>query len=211
MGSLVELKTGGKIAGIVPTTIEEVFRLAQAVAKSGLAPSNMKTPEQITIAIMQGMEIGLPPMMAINKIAIVNGRPSIWGDAIPALLLSRGFKLRERTVGMEDQCIAYCEVVRPDGDKIERQFSVADAKTAGLWGKAGPWKQYPDRMLQMRARGFAARDGAADVLGGLYLQEEVEEPMKDITPEPKREVVTPSRMGLPPVVGEMADEANETA
>lgn len=79
-------------------------------------------------------------------------------------------------------------------------FSVADAKTAGLWGKQGPWKQFPDRMLQMRARGFAARDGAADVLGGLYLREEVDETaaMKDVTP---RETVTPGAKALPPTVG----------
>ena len=50
-----------------------------------------------------------------------------------------------------------------------------DAVTAGLWGKPGPWKQYPDRMLQMRARGLAARDGAADVLSGIYLAEEMQD------------------------------------
>jgi hypothetical protein len=48
-----------------------------------------------------------------------------------------------------------------------------------------PWFRYPDRMLQMRARGLACRDGAADALSGMYLREEIDgEPalMKDITP-----------------------------
>lgn len=173
--NVVALRTGGAITGIIPQSIEEVFRVATAVAKSGLAPNGMNTAEKLTVAIMHGMEIGLPPMQAIQRIAVVNGRPTVWGDAIPALLQSRGFKIRELMLLSGDHRTAVCEVIRPDGEQIERKFSVADAKTAGLWGKAGPWKQYPDRMLQMRARGYAARDGAADVLAGLYLREEMED------------------------------------
>lgn len=179
---VVPLKAGGAIAPIIPRNIDEVFRLAQVIAKSGLAPRDMSTPEQVTVAILTGMEIGLPPMFAIQKIAVINGRPALWGDALPAILLSRGFKLREHMEGIGDARVAHCEVVRPDGEKTARTFSVADAKEAALWGKSGPWKSYPARMLQMRARGFACRDGAADALSGLYLREELEEPMQDITP-----------------------------
>jgi hypothetical protein len=151
-----------------------VYRLATAIAKSGLAPKDLRTPEAITVAIMTGLELGLPPMFALNKIAVINGRPTLWGDAIPGLLWSRGFKLREWTDGKNDDRAAHCEIIRPSGDVIERGFSVADAKAAGLWGKQGPWKQFPDRMLAMRARSFCARDGAADVLGGLYVAEEID-------------------------------------
>ena len=178
----VRLQAGAKIVGIVPTTIEEVFRLATAVAKSGLAPRGMETAEKLTVAIMHGLEIGLQPMQAIQKIAVVNGRPTVWGDAVPALLQSRGFRLREWID--EQTTTAHCEVTRPDGHKTERTFSEADARKAGLWGKSGPWQQYPKRMLAMRARGFAARDGASDALSGLYIAEELQDAgeMKDITP-----------------------------
>lgn len=158
------------ISGLVPQTLDDVYRLATAIAKSGLAPQQMRTPEAITVAILTGLELGLPPMFALNKIAVINGRPTLWGDAIPGILWSRGFKLRE----WMDERTAHCEVTRPDGSVIERTFSEADAKAAKLWGKAGPWSQFPDRMLAMRARAFAARDGAADVLGGLYAAEEVQ-------------------------------------
>lgn len=173
--SVVPLRAGGRVQAIIPQSVEEVFRLATAIAKSGLAPNGIKGVEQITIAIMHGAEIGLPPMQAVQRIAVVNGRPAIWGDAVPALLLSRGFRLVETMDGVEDARGATCCVIRPDGTKIERRFSIGDAKVAGLWGRAGPWKQYPDRMLQMRARGFAARDGAADVLAGLYIAEEAQD------------------------------------
>lgn len=162
------------ISGLVPQTLDDVYRLASAIAQSGLAPQQMKTPEALTVAILTGLELGLPPMFAINKIAVINGRPTLWGDAIPGILWSRGFALQERMEGDGDQRTAVCVVTRPNGSTIERSFSVADAKAAKLWGKPGPWAQFPDRMLSMRARSFAARDGAADVLGGLYVAEEID-------------------------------------
>lgn len=158
------------VSGLIPQTLDDVYRLATVIAKSGLAPQQMRTPEAITVAILTGLELGLPPMSALNKIAVINGRPTLWGDAIPGILWSRGFKLREWMSGRT----AHCEVTRPDGSVIERTFSEQDAKASKLWGKAGPWSQFPDRMLAMRARAFAARDGAADVLGGLYAAEEVQ-------------------------------------
>lgn len=184
-GAVVPLRAGARVLGIVPTTVEEVFRLATAISKSGMAPRGMEKPEALTVAIMHGLEIGLPPMMAVQKIAVVNGRPTVWGDAVPALLWARGFRIEERMEGEEGtERAAVCRVTRPDGAVIERRFSVADAMQAGLWGKQGPWKQYPDRMLAMRARAFAARDGAADAMSGLYLSDEAEDIM-DITPKRK--------------------------
>ena len=60
-------------------------------------------------------------------------------------------------------------------------------KKAGLWGKAGPWSQYPKRMLQMRARSFALRDKFADALSGLLMAEEVQDysTTVDVTPKTK--------------------------
>lgn len=202
MNNVVALKSGGLIAGIIPQTIEEVFRLAKCIHASALAPADMNTPEKITVAIMTGLEIGLPPMFAIQKIAVINGRPSIWGDAVPALLWSKGFKLREWIEGDGNDRIAHCEVTRPDGTKIERTYSVKQAVKAGLWqtqervkrkardggfyekDNDSPWFRFQERMLPMRARGYASRDGAADALSGLYLTEELQSaPMRDITPK----------------------------
>ena len=180
--AVVPLKTGSAIQALIPQDIEQAFRLATAISKSGLAPSTMKDPEKILVAIMHGLEVGLPPMQAIQKIAVINGRPAMWGDALPALLWARGFKLIE---GVSDN-IATCTVVRPDGERITRMFSTDDAKKAGLLGKPGPWQQYPQRMLAMRARGFACRDGAADVLSGLYIAEELVDAPEQIEAGPKR-------------------------
>lgn len=129
------------------------------------------------IAIMRGMEVGLTPMMALDKIAIVNGRPTIWGDGALGLVRASGLceYVKETFEGEGDNLVAICKAKRKgEEEEITRTFSVADAKKAKLWGKQGPWQDYSRRMLSMRARAFALRDLFADVLGGLYLKEEID-------------------------------------
>lgn len=172
-----ELKQGGSLLAIVPQDAEQAFRMAGLIIKAGWAPKDMNRPEAVTVAIMKGLEVGMKPMQAVQSIAIINGRPCIWGDAAIGLVAGSGLLTgkREWVEGEGDNMVARCELHRLgwDGMPIEASFSVKDARDAGLWGKGGPWKQYPKRMLQLRARAFALRDGFADVLTGLQLREEV--------------------------------------
>lgn len=192
MSNVAAIRPKSAINAIIPTGIDEAWRIAKYIEASGLGPSGMKTAEQCMIAIMKGLEMGLPPMTAVERIAVVNGRATVFGDAIPALLWANHFKLDEKEIDNGYSCT----VIRPCNSKITRTFTIDDAKQAGLWGKAGPWKQYPKRMLQMRARGLAARDGAADVLAGMYLAEEAQDipPAKpvDITPPAVSEPTEPT-------------------
>lgn len=167
---------GGNVGALIPQDIEQAFRIAQALAHSGMTPNGFKTPETCFVAIMAGAELGLPPFQSLQSFAIINNRPTLWGDALVAVIRTNGFKMREWLEGEGDDMEAFCEVTRPDnGDVAEASFSVADAKTAGLWKKGGPWTTNPKRMLKMRARAFAIRDGAADVLRGFQIREEVED------------------------------------
>lgn len=172
------LQAGGRIGAIVPQDMEEAYKLASAICKAGMAPRGMDTPEKCMISIMRGMEVGLTPMMALDKIAIVNGRPVIWGDGAMGLVRGSGVCewVKEYMEGEGDSLAGVCVAKRRgEPHSIERRFTVAEAKKASLWGKSGPWQQFPNRMLQMRARAFCLRDLFADVLGGLYLREEIED------------------------------------
>ena len=172
------LTAGGRIQPIIPQSMEDAYRLGTAICKAGMAPKGMESPEKCMIAIMRGLEVGLTPMQALDKIAVVNGRPTIWGDGAMALVRGSGLCefVNERIDGEGDQRVAICETKRRgEPGVVTRTFSVDEAKEAGLWNKGGPWKQFPARMLQMRARAFALRDLYADVLGGLYLKEEIED------------------------------------
>ena len=172
------LAAGAKVSAIVPTSFDETYRIAQAIVASGMAPRGLNTPEKAMVAIMHGMEVGMTPMVSLQSIAVINGNPAIWGDGAIGLVRGSGHLewIEETQTGQGDSLTAKCLVKRKGEAKpIEGLFSVAQAKKAGLWGKQGPWTQYPERMLKMRARAFALRDGFADILRGLSIREEVED------------------------------------
>lgn len=176
------LMAGARPSAIVPNSMEDAYRIAVAVCNAGMAPKGLDEPNKALVAIMHGLEVGLTPMAALQRIAVVNGRPTIWGDGAIGLVRGSGACefIHESISGDGEAMVARCEAKRRgEAEPIIGEFSVADAKKAGLWGKAGPWTQYPKRMLQMRARAFALRDGFADVLGGLHVREEIEEETRD--------------------------------
>jgi hypothetical protein len=184
-----QVVAGAPVAALVPQNLEEAFRLAGAIAASALAPRGLDKPEQIMVAIMAGAELGLAPFQSLQSFAVVNGRPTLWGDGLVAVVRARGVRIKEWIEGEGDAMVAHCEVTRPDtGETIPGEFSVADAKKASLWGKQGPWQQYPRRMLKARARAFALRDGCADMLRGIQVREEVED--YDPAPRPAQAVET---------------------
>lgn len=173
------------------TTWAEIELFAKKAARSGMVPPAYNGKEDaIVIAVMMGSELGLAPLQALQNIAVVNGRPSIWGDALPGLCRASGVcrSIREWHEGEGDNLTFYCEAIRKDDpNPITSSFGVADAKKAGLWSKAGPWTQYPNRMMQMRARGFCLRDAFPDVLKGLISAEEASDiPFEatGLTPQP---------------------------
>jgi hypothetical protein len=181
------MKPNMGIGALVPQSLDDAFRLAKALAMSGdMIPKHFQgKPEMTMAAILRGMEIGLSPMQALSQIAVINGRSSVWGDALPALMQRSGHRLDSYVEGEGDEMIATATLIRGDtGQKIVRTFSAIDAKAAGLLGKQGPWQQYRKRMMQMRARAWACRDGAADALMGMQVAEETSDyqPIKDVTP-----------------------------
>lgn len=172
-----------------PQTFEQALTFAQYLSDSDMVPKDFKgKPGNCLIAMQWGMEIGLKPLQAMQNIAVINGRPSLWGDAV--IGLARNSALCEYIIESDNETSATCTVKRRGEQEQSRTFSIQDAKTAGLWGKAGPWTQYPKRMLQMRARGFAIRDVFADVLKGLAIAEESMD-----TPVIQHEPREPRKMG----------------
>ncbi|MGE8282029.1 MAG: hypothetical protein ACN6O2_16540 [Stenotrophomonas sp.] len=155
-----------------PQTFEQALTFCDYLAGSDMVPKDFKgKPGNCLIAIQWGSELGLKPLQAVQNIAVINGRAALWGDAVIALV--RSSPLCEYITESDDGNTATCRVKRRGEDEEIRTFSMADAKTAGLLGKQGPWTQYPKRMRQMRARAFALRDVFPDVLRGMPIAEEI--------------------------------------
>lgn len=160
-----------------PKTLDEAMKYAEIIAKSSLVPKDfINQPGNVLVAIQMGQEIGLKPLQALQNIAVINGRPCLWGDAVLALVRGSGLLEDFREDFDEPTQTAICSAKRKGQPTvILRRFGMEDAKKAGLFGKQGTWQTYPRRMMQMRARAFALRDGFADVLKGLAIAEEQED------------------------------------
>ena len=155
-----------------PRNFDEAWRLAEILADSELVPKDFRgKPGNCLVGMQWGHELGLKALQSLQGIAVINGRPSIWGDTMLAIV--RASPLCEYVVeGWDADGTAWCKVKRRGEPEQVRTFSDADAKLAGLQGKQGPWVTAPKRMKQMRARAFALRDVFTDILRGMHMAEE---------------------------------------
>lgn len=163
---------------LVPTNFDQLVRFSEMAAQSDLVPRDYKgKPANVMLAVQMGSELGLAPMQALQSIAVINGRPGVWGDGLIGLCRSSPLceDIIETIAGEGDERTATCVAKRKGSTPVTSTFSMGDAKRAGLTGKAGPWTQYPDRMLKNRARGFALRDAFPDVLRGFKTIEELQD------------------------------------
>ena len=160
---------------LAPQNFRDAVEFSKMVANSAFVPKEFRgKPAEILAAIQFGFELGVGPMQAMQNIAVINGKPSVYGDLALALVQASG--LMEYIKETDDGHTATCETRRKGYPApCITTFSDDDAKAADLLGKAGPWKQYRKRMRQFRARGFNLRDNYADVLKGLITREEAED------------------------------------
>ncbi|MCK4275258.1 MAG: hypothetical protein KAX78_02015 [Phycisphaerae bacterium] len=173
--------------GIVPRDSEDMWLLAKCAANSKIVPKDCKgDPHTCFMKFYYGGELGIRPAQSLNGIAIINGRPALWGDTFLGQILRSPVcdvtQFKEWFTGTPgaDDYTAHCQFARVGCKPNVRSFSIADAKRAGLWveernraNNPTPWARYPKRMLPMRARGFCGRDTFADVLQGMYIAEEL--------------------------------------
>jgi hypothetical protein len=181
-------------------SIESLFKLAEPLVKSGFLPDYIKTPGQAVAIIMAGREMGVQPMQSLRSINLVKGKITINADLQLALFVRDGgrFKWLKDDINGAELWLRH-----PSGNEYTASFSQADAKTAGLWGKAGtPWQLHPRPMMRartitggMKAVGYEPVSGAYDDVSG-------ELPG---APVPAYEPVV--RVGIDPVVetGEVVD------
>jgi hypothetical protein len=207
-----ELTTQGESTfSLSPRNLAEAMEFAKIIASSDMVPKDyVNKPGNVLVAVQTGAELGLKPMQSLQGISVINGRPGIWGDAMWALVISHP----EYEDSHEEKGDTQCTITlkRRGRSAVVVTFSLEDAKKAGLAGKQGPWQTAPKRMLQMRARAFAARDLFADALKGIKSIEELRDYPEgrvehDITPGPAAAAVAaPARAELPLCTPEKFDE-----
>src|SRR5213594_129250 len=119
----------GKIARLIqPQTFEQAFEMAKRLSQSALVPKayqpkvrqNMSAEERaaaidaaaasVVIAWEMGAEVGLSPMNSIQSIAVIGGKPVMYGEAPLGVVMASG--LLEEIIEENDGETATCTVQR---------------------------------------------------------------------------------------------------
>ena len=115
-----------------PTSLAEAWTLCERLSQSGLIPDIFKRkPENILPAMMLSKSLGIPIFQGLQSIAVVNGKPTIYGDCALAVVRASGLleDIQEDVSGNGDDMKAVC-ICRRKGQKSEivGEFTVEDAK-----------------------------------------------------------------------------------
>jgi hypothetical protein len=158
-------------------------KVAHTLAQSGLVPEAYRNrPNDCFVAIQMGAEIGMEPFQAIQSIAVIEGKPCLFGDGLIGVVRASPLcEWVEESISA-DSTSATCTTQRKgDPNPITATYSLTDATLAGIVNKRN-WQKYPARMLQMRARAFCLRDAYPDVLKGISVAEEIQDYSDDPAP-----------------------------
>ena len=156
---------------------EAMFSFAKTYMDSGLLPLSIKKLEQAVIIWMKAAELGITPMLAIEKMAVVNNKVHLMTELCLAMVEQRGLLKdtpKEEYNGEGDDFTCTVTVHRK-GRKSpgSASFSIRDAKIAQLYREGGAWTKYPRNMLYARAMGTALHRIFPDVMCGMYTVEEM--------------------------------------
>jgi len=174
-GSLetVELEIAAPNADPAFAKYELAKRVAHTLACSTLVPdAYLGKPNDVFVAINMGSELGMEPFQAIQSIAVIEGKPCLYGDGLIGVVRASPKCMWIKETLSNDGLTATCETQRRDDPHtITATYSMDDAVQAGINTKFN-WKKHPKRMLQMRARAYCLRDAYPDLLKGLGVVEE---------------------------------------
>jgi hypothetical protein len=183
-------------SGFEPESIEALERIAAKLAASNFIPDVYKgKPGDILAAAMRGREVGLSTMQALDSMAMINGKATIFGDGYLGLIQASPAYERHEEVftGSGSTLTAVCKFWRK-GNPVPfvGSFSMADANTAKVCEKdkegnkkwislseKATYKSWPREMLMWRARHRAGQAGFSDATKGLIPRE-----IADDYPEP---------------------------
>jgi len=120
-------------------------------------------------------------MQALSSIYLVEGKPTMSGEQMRALIIERcaGAKIEFKRMDNKG-----CEIIasRPGQKATSFSFTEEDAKAAGLLNKSN-WLKHPTDMFLARATARMARSMFPDIIrGASYVPDEID--AIDVTPQP---------------------------
>jgi hypothetical protein len=153
----------------------EAEQFAAKIARSGLMPADLRNkPEDVLVVLVTGHELGLRPMQAIRSVHVIQGKPVLSAELKVSLCLRSPECEYFRLVSSTDKSATYETKRRGHPEPVSMTFTMEQAHTAGLAGKA-TWKAHPAAMLRARCSSALASAVYQDLVGGMYTPDEAEE------------------------------------
>lgn len=177
-----------------------VSRIADRYANSSMVPDTYRgKPDNCFVAVELASRMDVSPVLVMQNLYIVQGKPSWAGQACKALIDGCG-KFRDSDYVLtgnrgDDSWGCYLQAVRISTGKLVKgtEVTIKMSKDEGWYGKNGSkWKTMPEQMLKYRAAAFFARTECPEALMGFQTAEEVED-VHGV--EPEKEIVKISLEG----------------
>lgn len=145
--------------------------IATTLKNGGVLPRGIDTVQKMVVVLQAGREIGLQPIEALNSLYFVNGKVSMYGEAVPMQIMRAGHTIKW---GKCDKTEATVTITRGDnGSEMTQTFTMAEAETRGY--TSNPiYRKYPENMLKWRVLGMVAKFIAPDALRGIGIKEDME-------------------------------------
>lgn len=182
-------------------SFQRLFDIGKMFASSTLVPQNYQgKPMDCTIAVDMANRMGVSPMMVMQNLYVVKGKPSWSGQACMSMIRgSREFKnVRPVYTGEKNTDSWGCYIqaeYRETGEVVKgTEVTISMAKSEGWYSKkdkfgneTSKWQTIPEQMLAYRAAAFFARVYIPNSLMGVYVEGEAE----DTAPAERKETVNP--------------------
>lgn len=183
----------------------KIYKIGTMFASSALVPDNYQNkPMDCVIAVDMANRMGVSPMMVMQNLYVVKGKPSWSGQACMSLIEGSGKFKGVRPVyfgekGTDERGCRIEAVWADTGEKVVgTEITIKMAKDEGWYSKkdkygneTSKWQTMPEQMLAYRAASFFARVYIPNALMGVYVEGEVE----DIDKEPRRKAPDPFNEG----------------
>lgn len=153
-----------------PQDMGAMYKFAETICKTDFCPKDFRNnPDGAFVAMLYGRSLGIGSIASLQGIAVINGRPSTFGELFWAIIISHPDFVDCQEDSQDDGCTV---VLTRRGQKpYTASFTKAEAQMANLLSKDGPWKTYPKGQYVWRARHRAATAKFSDALRGIMPRE----------------------------------------
>lgn len=173
-------------------TFQKLYDMGKMFAVSDLVPSNYKgKPMDCAIAVDMANRMNVSPMMVMQNLYVVQGKPSWSGQACMSMIYAAPQFKNAKPVYVGEPntdgwgCYIQAEY-KDTGETVKGSLvTIAMAKSEGWIGKNGSkWRTMPEQMLAYRAAAFFARVHIPNALMGVYVEGEAEDITKEVPVTP---------------------------